>query len=139
MIIQNGSGAFQGPIIYYLDNFVFTKSATEITLLADTRPISTPAEAPMPAIPPRVTNGRTSFMFLRGPEQPVVVAEQPEALTYAVTWADFPTRTPTPASKVTPSRRLIPRPPGQIQRCQRGHARIPVRQYAGSRWNRWHP
>jgi hypothetical protein len=92
IIIQNGNGGFQGPITYYLDNFVFTSRAAQVP-------------------PPKLAMERNSNPGLRlyasaaneaYQRQNIVYApsedianqlwwvNQPNPLTYSVTWADFP-------------------------------------------------
>lgn len=92
IIIQNGNGAFQGPITYYLDNLVFSK------------PTSGPT-APRLAISKSPSPGLKLFASAPGQayqRQNVVYApsedlasqlwwvNQNAPVTYSVTWADFP-------------------------------------------------
>jgi hypothetical protein len=92
IIIQNGSSTFHGPIIYYLDNFVFAKSATQTTA-----PTLTLTRNPAPGLKLYASHPTEGFQ-----RQNVVYApsedlnnqlwwqNQPDPLTYSVTWADFP-------------------------------------------------
>lgn len=92
IIIQNGSGSFQGPIIYYLDNLVFTKSATPTTspTLTLTR-ISTPGLR-LYASHPTEGYQRQNVVYVPSEDLNNLLwwENQPEPLTYSVTWAEFP-------------------------------------------------
>lgn len=92
IIIQNGNGGFQGKIIYYLDNFVFTKAAGS-------------AKSPELAIAPSRTQGLRLYASAPGQayqRQNIVYApsedisnnlwwvNQSDPMTYSITWADFP-------------------------------------------------
>src|SRR5262245_5857934 len=92
IIIQNGNGGFQGPITYYLDNFVFTRRT------GGTKP-------PALAIAPNTTPGLKVYASAPGQayqRQNIVYVpsevlannlwwvNQPQPITYSITWADFP-------------------------------------------------
>jgi len=94
IIIQNGSGGFQGPITYYLDNFVFTQKTG-----------GTPP--PSLKIEPNRTPGLRLYASAPGQafqRQNVVYApseildnalwwvDQPAPVSYSVTWGEFPDR-----------------------------------------------
>lgn len=92
IIVQNGNGGFQGPIIYHLDNFVFTEATGG-------------PSGPTLAIARNTTPGLKLYASAAGEayqRQNIVYApsedlanllwwvNQPEPITYSVTWADFP-------------------------------------------------
>lgn len=92
IIIQNGSGSFQGPIIYYLDNFVFTKSTTQTT-----SPTLALERNPAPGLTlyaSHPTEGYQRQNVVYAPSEDMASQlwwqNQPDPLTYSVTWADFP-------------------------------------------------
>lgn len=92
IIIQNGSGSFQGPIIYYLDNFVFTKSATETS--SPTLTLTRNAAPGLKLYASHPTEGyqRQNVVYVPSEDlnNQLWWQNQPESLTYSVTWADFP-------------------------------------------------
>jgi hypothetical protein len=95
IINQNGSGTFQGPIIYNLDNFLFTKPATQnvpptLTLAKN----ATPGLKLMTSHP---TEGyqRQNVVYVPSEDlnNQLWWQNQTDPLTYSVTWADFPDKT----------------------------------------------
>lgn len=92
IIIQNGSGSFQGPIIYYLDNFVFIKSATETTAPTLTLTASTTPGLKLYASHPTEGYQRQNVVYVPSEDlnNQLWWQNQPDPLTYSITWADFP-------------------------------------------------
>lgn len=95
IIIQNGSGTFQGPIVYYLDNFLFTASGTEPS--APTLTLSRNATPGLRLYASHPTEGyqRQNVVYVPSEDlnNQLWWQNQPDALTYAVTWAEFPDKT----------------------------------------------
>ncbi|MCZ7638362.1 MAG: hypothetical protein M5U12_21355 [Verrucomicrobia bacterium] len=92
IIIQNGSGTFQGPIVYYLDNFLFTASGTEpspptLTLTRNATP-----GLRLYASHPTEGYQRQNVVYVpsEDPNNQLWWQNQPNALTYSVTWAEYP-------------------------------------------------
>lgn len=92
VIIQNGSGSFQGPIIYYLDNLVFTKAPTQTT--APTLTLNRNAASGLKLYASHPTEGYQRQNVVYAPSEDLNNQlwwqNQPDPLTYSVTWADFP-------------------------------------------------
>lgn len=92
IIIQNGNSGFQGKIAYLLDNFVFTKSAgSETSPALSLTPSSTPGLR-LYASAPGQAYQRQNIVYT--PSEDIANnlwwVNQPDAMTYSVTWADFP-------------------------------------------------
>lgn len=92
IIIQNGSSGFQGPVTYYLDNFVFTQKTggpQPPTLAIAKNPA---AGLKLYASAPGQAYQRQNVVYKPsedlGSELWWVNKSQP--VTYSVTWADFP-------------------------------------------------
>jgi hypothetical protein len=92
IIIQNGNGGFQGPVTYYLDNFVFTQKVggpQPPTLAIAKNPA---AGLKLYASAPGQAYQRQNVVYKPsedlGSELWWVNKSQP--VTYSVTWADFP-------------------------------------------------
>jgi hypothetical protein len=94
IIIQNGNGGFQGPIIYYLDNFVFTQAAggaapPTVAITKNASPgLKLYASAPGQAYQ------RQNIVFVPSEDLANLLwwVNQPDSMTYSVTWADFPNK-----------------------------------------------
>ncbi len=95
IINQNGSGSFQGPIIYYLDNFLFTKPATEITAPSLTLTRSSTPGLKLYASHPTEGYQRQNVVYVPSEDlaNQLWWQNQPDPMTYSVTWADFPDKT----------------------------------------------
>lgn len=95
LIIQNGSGTFQGPITYYLDNLVFTKAAGGPAPPTLTIEKSRSPGLRLFASAPGQAYQRQNIVFV--PSEDLATGlwwvNQPEPVTYSVTWGDFPNRT----------------------------------------------
>jgi hypothetical protein len=92
IIIQNGSAGFVGPITLYLDNLVFNKAATNTpppTLLLETN--ASPG-LKLYASAPGQAYQRQNVVYAPTEDlgNQLWWVDQPDAVTYAVTWADFP-------------------------------------------------
>jgi len=94
IIIQNGSGDFQGPVTYYLDNFVFTQRSGEVTrpTLAIAR--NTSPGLKLYASAPGQAYQRQNVVYVPSEDigNGLWWVNQSEPVTYSVTWADFPDR-----------------------------------------------
>jgi hypothetical protein len=92
IIIQNGNGGFRGPIIYHLDNFVFTRRAAQVAppTLAIEKNLSPGLK--LYASAPGQAYQRQNIVY--APSEDLANAlwwvNQPEPITYSVTWSDFP-------------------------------------------------
>ncbi|MBL9171506.1 MAG: hypothetical protein JNN07_27485 [Verrucomicrobiales bacterium] len=94
ILIQNGSSTFQGPITYYLDNFVFTQKTggvqpPTLAIAKNTQPgLKLIASAPGQAYQ------RQNVIYVPSEQldQNLWWVNQGEALSYSVTWGDFPDR-----------------------------------------------
>ncbi len=92
IIIQNGSSTFQGPIIYYLDNFVFTQSAVPTTAPALALSRNSTPGLKLYASHPTEGAQRQNIVYVPSEDlnNQLWWQNQPDPLTYSVTWADFP-------------------------------------------------
>jgi hypothetical protein len=92
LIIQNGNGGFQGPVIYYLDNLVFTQRAggpnpPTLAIAKNLNPgLRLIASAPGQAYQ------RQNIVYARSEDlaNSLWWVNQPDPMTYSVTWAEFP-------------------------------------------------
>jgi len=92
IIIQNGNGGFQGPIIYYLDNFVFTQKSggtppPTLAIAANRAPgLRLYASAPGQAYQ------RQNVVYLPSEtiDNSLWWVNQNAPVSYSVTWAEFP-------------------------------------------------
>ncbi len=94
IVIQNGNGGFRGPIIYYLDNFVFTKAAGNATPPKLTLTRSASSGLRLYASAPGQAYQRQNIVYAPSEDLANTLwwVNQPQPITYSVTWADFPSR-----------------------------------------------
>ena len=94
IIIQNGNGGFRGPIIYYLDNFVFTKAAGSAAPPKIMLTRSTSSGLRLYASAPGQAYQRQNIVYAPSEDLANTLwwVNQPQPITYSVTWADFPSR-----------------------------------------------
>lgn len=94
ILIQNGNGGFQGPVTYYLDNFVFNQKPEGTpppTLSIDK---TTAPGLKLFASAPGQAYQRQNVYYKPAEEQANGLwwQNQGEPITYSVTWADFPNK-----------------------------------------------
>ena len=94
IIVQNGNGAFQGPVTYYLDNLLFTQRSGEVT-----RPKLAFEKRGAPGLKliasaPNEDYQRQNLVYVPSEDynNGLWWYNQQEPVTYSVTWADFPDR-----------------------------------------------
>ena len=92
IIIQNGSGTFQGSIIYYLDNFVFTKAVAQTNTPTLTLARNTNPGLKLYASHPTEGYQRQNVVYVPSEDlnNQLWWQNQSDTMTYSVTWADFP-------------------------------------------------
>lgn len=92
VIIQLGSGGFQGPVTYNLDNLTFAKKggATPPPTLAIERNIAPGLK--LFASAPGQAYQRQNIVYAPSEDQANLLwwVNQPDPVTYSVTWSDFP-------------------------------------------------
>ncbi len=95
IIIQNGNGGFRGPVIYYLDNFVFKRATSgppppKLAITKNETPgLKLFASAPGQAYQRQNIVSVPSEDLANG----LWWVNQPSPVTYSITWADFPGKT----------------------------------------------
>lgn len=92
IIVQNGSGAFQGAITYYLDNLVFHSRSAEVpkpTLAIERN--ATPGLR-LYASAPNEAYQRQNIVYAPSEDlaNQLWWVNQPNPITYSVTWGSFP-------------------------------------------------
>lgn len=94
ILIQDGNGGFQGPVTYYLDNFVFRQKDTQTP-----PPSLSIAKAPQPGLKliasaPGQAYQRQNVVYAPSEslDQNLWWVNQGEPVSYSVTWAEFPDR-----------------------------------------------
>ncbi len=94
IIIQNGNGGFQGPIIYYLDNLVFAQVAGEIVPPSLVIEENTAPGLKLYTSAPNENFQRQNIVYAPSEDwgNQLWWVNQPEPITYSVTWSDFPDR-----------------------------------------------
>lgn len=95
IIIQNGNGGFQGPITYYLDNFVFTKAVSGPAPPKVSIAKNASAGLKLYASAPGQAYQRQNIVYTPSEDSANLLwwVNQPQPMTYSVTWADFPSKT----------------------------------------------
>lgn len=92
IIIQNGNAGFQGPITYYIDNFVFTQKSggpkpPTLAIAKNTKPgLKLVASAPGQAY----QRQNVVYAPSEQPDQNLWWVNQGEPISYSVTWGEFP-------------------------------------------------
>lgn len=94
ILIQNGNGGFQGPVTYYLDNFVFNQKPEGTPPPSLSIDKTTAPGLKLFASAPGQAYQRQNIYFKPAEElaNGLWWQNQGEPITYSVTWADFPNK-----------------------------------------------
>ncbi len=92
IIFQNGNGAFQGKVVYQVDNLQFTKSAAGSTAPVLSISSNRAAGLKLFASAPGQAYQRQNIVYAPSEDLANTLwwVNQPEAMTYSVTWSEFP-------------------------------------------------